>query len=132
MWIWRQEQGDLLDPSGKIVSVGYSGAVGFQSPLDQDIHNKGPIPQGHYTIEAPENTDTHGPYVLALTPGIDNDMFGRSGFLIHGDKIGAPGTASEGCIILPRDVREAIWQSGDHELEVIGGSESYMDEAEWG
>jgi hypothetical protein len=46
-------------------------------------------------------------------------MFGRSGFLMHGDNIRLPGTASEGCIILPRDLREAIWNSADHTLEVI-------------
>jgi len=64
------------------------------------------------------DTVTHGPYVLPLTPSLNNQMFGRSGFLIHGDSVVNPGTASEGCIILPRAVRQQIWGAGDHVLQV--------------
>jgi hypothetical protein len=46
-------------------------------------------------------------------------MFGRSGFLIHGDSIIRPGTASRGCIILAREIREQIAASGDADLEVV-------------
>jgi hypothetical protein len=35
-------------------------------------------------------------------------MCGRDNFLIHGDSIAAPGTASHGCIILNRLARERI------------------------
>ena len=45
-------------------------------------------------------------------------MFGRDGFLIHGDSIVHTGQASQGCIILPRSIREQIAASEDDELEV--------------
>lgn len=40
-------------------------------------------------------------------------------FRIHGDSIRAPGTASHGCIILPRAIRDRIWASGDRALQVV-------------
>jgi hypothetical protein len=47
-------------------------------------------------------------------------MFGRSGFRIHGDNASANHTASDGCIIAGHAAdRTAIWNSGDHVLEVV-------------
>jgi hypothetical protein len=43
-------------------------------------------------------------------------MFGRSAFMIHGDN--RTHTASQGCIILRRDLREQIDRSDDKELTV--------------
>src|ERR1035438_5538324 len=40
--------------------------------------------------------------VQALTPESGTNTFGREGFLIHGDSVQNPGTASHGCIILPQ------------------------------
>ena len=118
-WRYVQSTGQLTR-DGQSKAFGYSGAgEGKNDPAAQDQHNVGPIPQGIYTIGAPSDTKTHGPYVLHLTPDPENEMFGRSGFLIHGDSVVDPGTASEGCIIFPRTVREAIWQSGDYNLEVV-------------
>lgn len=88
------------------------------------MKNWGPIPCGLYTIGAHVDTMTHGPFVLPLTPSPQNEMFGRSAFLIHGDSKVAPGSASEGCIILSRSVRERIAKSGDHELRVIPREEA--------
>lgn len=103
-----------------ILATGYSGAMGYKNdPAMQHIENKGPIPCGRYTIGAPRNTTTHGPYVLPLTPDENNVMFGRSEFRIHGDSIERPGFASEGCIILPKFARERIWESGDRDLQVV-------------
>lgn len=118
MWTYRQTTG-ALSHNGVEVSVGYSGAgLGKNSPTFQNVHNVGPIPQGRYAIGEPYNTSTHGPYVLRLTPDAANEMFGRSGFLIHGESLKAAGSASLGCIILPRLIRERIWTSLDHLLEV--------------
>ena len=39
--------------------------------------------------------------------------------MIHGDSIGNPGSASEGCIILGPAIRHRIWNSGDRNLEVV-------------
>lgn len=119
MWQYEQTTG-VISLDGAYLARGYSGAgEGKNNPLMQDAHNVGPLPVGFYTIEKPRNTMTRGPYVLPLTPAEDNKMFGRSAFLIHGDSIAHPGTASQGCIILPRAVREEIWNSGDNQLEVV-------------
>lgn len=110
----------MVNASGHTVGVGYSGAGdGKNKPMMEKVHNVGPIPKGAYTIGAPHDTKTHGPYVLELTPHPQNTMYGRAGFLIHGDSVVDPGTASEGCIILSRPVRTSIWNSGDHALSVV-------------
>lgn len=121
MWTYTQKTG-WLSKSGKNLYQGYSGSpAGKNKPQMEDQHNIGPIPTGNYKVGGPRNTDTHGPYVLPLTPDPKNIMFGRAGFLIHGDNVNHPGTASEGCIILPRGARELIHQSGDWDLEVVSG-----------
>jgi hypothetical protein len=121
-WTYRQIDGLLLDPEGNLGGSGYSGArEGKNNPALQGIHNVGPIPRGDYVLGKPQTTITHGPFVLPLLAMATNNMFGRYGFLIHGDSVIEPGTASEGCIILPRDVRENIWNSPDHLLTVISG-----------
>ncbi len=100
--------------------MGYSGkGAGKNNPLLQEIHNVGPIPEGTYTIGVPHDSHTHGPFAIPLIPDGANEMFGRAGFLIHGDSIEHPGAASEGCIIMPRSVRERIMSSGETTLEVI-------------
>lgn len=125
MWTWRQRFGELVttDSAGStiVVGTGYSGAGdGKNSPVLESVHNVGPIPRGTWTISGPPiDTTEHGPFVLQLTPATDTNTYGRSGFLIHGDSKTAPGTASKGCIILPRNVRERIWQSNDRQLLVV-------------
>jgi hypothetical protein len=42
-----------------------------------------------------------------LTPD-GHEAHGRTEFLIHGDSVDAPGTASEGCIILSPAIRKKI------------------------
>ena len=117
-WHYKQSTG-TLSHDGLYIATGYSGAGdGKNNPDMQDVHNVGPLPRGSYTIGEPSDTKTHGPYVLHLTPAPENEMFGRSAFLIHGDSVVHPGTASEGCMIFARTVREKIWQSGDRQLEV--------------
>lgn len=102
------------------MGAGYSGQPDCKNDPDKcALHDRGPIPPGLYTIEPPRDTETHGPYVLPLTPNEKNEMYGRSGFLIHGDSVSHPGSASHGCIILPRVVREAIHKSADINLEVV-------------
>jgi hypothetical protein len=121
MWTYAQKTGALRQPNGKVVAKGYSGFDnGKNNPAMQAIHDVGPIPQGEWTITGPPfNTPEHGPFVLRLLPSTTTNTFERSGFLMHGDSIHAPGTASRGCIIMPRTVREQVWNSGDTELEVV-------------
>ena len=117
-WTYYQASGKLSH-DGTDIGEGYSGAGdGKNNPDMQEVHNVGPLPRGEYTINAPQHTVTHGPYVLPLTPNPANEMFGRSGFLMHGDSVVNPGTASEGCIIMPRHIREQVWSSDDHSLTV--------------
>ena len=120
MWTYAQKSGDLLQNGQKIAS-GYSGFDdGKNNPSMQAVQNVGPIPQGDWTILGPPaNTPDHGPFVLHLQPASTTNTFGRSGFLMHGDSIEAPGCASHGCVIMPRDVREQVWNSGDRALEVV-------------
>lgn len=129
MWTYKQSTGELFSDDNSLVGVGYSGGgtspenhlatVHKNDPSAQNIVDTGPLPQGYYTIGSPVNTVTHGPYVMALDPDTDNQMFGRDAFLIHGDSIPNPGYASDGCIILSRDIRVKIWESGDHRLQVV-------------
>jgi hypothetical protein len=124
-WRYEQKTGRLLhyendEATAERVAIGYAGAgEGKNNPAMQDVQNVGPLPVGKYTIGEPSDTKTHGPYVLHLTPDPENEMFGRAGFLIHGDSVVQPGTASEGCMIFSRTVRERIWASEDRQLEVV-------------
>jgi Protein of unknown function (DUF2778) len=124
-WTYSQKSGQL-DQDGNKVAIGYSGAAnGKNNPELQNVHNLGPIPQGDWTITGPPaDTKTHGPYVLRLTPEPETETFGRSGFLMHGDSKEHPGTASQGCIVVPRAVREQVWKSGDRDLKVVTGHPS--------
>jgi hypothetical protein len=86
----------------------------------ENVPNIGPIPRGDWTVAGPPvDSKDHGPYVLKLNPAPSTETHGRSGFLMHSDSKEHPGSASHGCVILPRAVREAVWQSGDRDLEVV-------------
>lgn len=112
MWTYKQSTGEILKDD-KVIGSGYSGhGPGVNAPLLDKVHNVGPIPKGQYNIGPSHDTPTKGPVVMALSPT-------RSGFLIHGDSRTLPGTASEGCIILSKDIREQIASSDDRLLEVV-------------
>ena len=121
MWQYQQSTGELTHNTIHIAN-GYSGAEpdGKNKPEAQTIHDVGPIPQGTWLIIGPPiNTPAHGPFVLHLQAGPNTETFGRDGFLMHGDSVEHPGQASEGCIIMPRDVREQVWNSKDPSLTVV-------------
>ena len=121
MLTYSQSTGDLRDARGVLLGVGYSGhGDGLNNPRAQGAPDVGPIPRGLWSIGAPVDTAEHGPFVLPLTAHAQTDCCGRSGFLVHGDEVQHHGEhlASLGCIVLPRAVREAIWSSGDHVIEV--------------
>jgi hypothetical protein len=118
MWTYEQKTGNLLK-GDSIIATGYAGyGPGKNNPEFECVKNTGPLPRGQYTINAPYNSKKVGNYALILTPDIHNNMFGRDDFRIHGDSIASPGTASQGCIILPLAIRQLIWRSGDRGLEV--------------
>jgi Tlde1 domain len=129
MWTYEIVTGRVYSDSGELTGIGYSGAPAYKNdPNKVRYENLGPIPPGLYKMKPPEDTEKHGPYVIWLDPDPANQMFGRSEFGIHGDKIGAPGTASEGCIIQSRGVRETMWNSGDHDLRVVSQLEGVSSE----
>jgi len=119
-WTYRQNTGELLR-NGVVIAVGYSGYGSCMNDDDyQMLQDQGPIPVGLWQIGRPYDSDDCGPYVLPLQPMPGTDTFGRSGFLIHGDRLsGPPKSASHGCIILGRAIREQIAESGDRVLEVV-------------
>jgi Protein of unknown function (DUF2778) len=122
MWTYQQTNGEL-SRDGVHAGTCYSGfEAGKNNPAMQNVVNTGPIPRGRYSIGAPECVDSpgpHGPFILRLTPHPGNEMFGRAGFLIHGDSIVHPGMASRGCIIAGLPIRKAIASSDDRELSVV-------------
>lgn len=124
MWTYVQQTGELIDREGLVVGRGYAGfGAGKNNPDMQDVPNLGPIPTGDYRIGAVRDAKggPHGPYVLPLIPHSANQMYGRLGFLIHGDgtRPETMGRVSQGCIIQQRAVREKVAKSGDRDLQVV-------------
>lgn len=118
MWKYSQSTG-RLSLNGDFEGSGYSGhGAGLNDPYSEQVHNVGPIPRGMWKIE---RWDAHhadkGPVVGVLEP-VWHDAHGRSGFLIHGDNSAMDHSASHGCIIMSRTVREKMRDSGDTDLEV--------------
>jgi hypothetical protein len=125
MWTYKLSTGELLR-DGQYQARGYSGHEwGRNNPGAQAVPGIGPIPAGRWRMVEMRDSVNVGPHCIVLqacdaTPGDDrHDTTGRAAFRIHGDSIARPGTASHGCIILPRATRLAMWQSGDHDLEVV-------------
>jgi len=117
-WIYHQCTG-RLSLGDQTIASGYSGhGEAKNKPEAEQQVGEGPIPRGAWRIGAPYDSKNVGPYALPLEP-VGHDAHGRSAFRIHGDSKSAPGTASHGCIILPRAIRERIWKSGDHDLQVL-------------
>lgn len=120
MWTFVQSDGFILHDSVN-ASQGFSGnGVGRNNPAMQNVANVGPLPCGLYMMsELIESDPQCGPYVIVLVPNAGNEMFGRSGFRIHGAEISNPDAGSDGCICAPRPVRMDMWEGTDHWLEVV-------------
>jgi hypothetical protein len=121
-WTYHQLSG-ALEHNNEAVGTGYSGAGttmtaanGRNNPALEAVHNVGPIPVGRYQIGKSFEHPHKGPVVMPLTP-VGHNALGRSGFLIHGDN--AQNNASEGCIILRRNFRDAIAADVDKDLFVV-------------
>ncbi len=117
-WEYSQSTGILKFNRAK-VAVGYAGhGSGKNKPSMEHMRNIGPIPKGEYEIQAPRASARTGPYVLPLMP-VGHNALGRTDFQIHGDSRSNPGTASNGCIVMGRPIREKIWNSGIRKLIVV-------------
>lgn len=126
MFMYQQSSGAMT----KTFSLGYSGAgEGKNNPAFENHPDLGPLPKGDYLMEVIK--DSNGVWidyegkkapVIRLFSSPENVMFGRSGFLIHGDSISNPGTASKGCVIENHADRVAIAhavEAGDNRLRVF-------------
>lgn len=118
-WTWKISSGTLLNLNQMEVGHGYAGnGAGLNNPAMTNVPNVGPLPIGKYKIGEPYNDGQVGVFALPLTPDPSNEMFGRSLFRIHGDNSKLNHSASHGCIVLPRPVRNDIANSGDDDLVV--------------
>lgn len=118
-WVYEVRTNKFYRNGSYQFTAMYAGAPGYKNnPQYQCLKNKGALPNGSYTIGPPHHSTHTGSYSLSLTPHKSNNMCQRSDFKIHGDSMRYPGTASQGCIVLPFKQREEIWKSGDRELIV--------------
>ena len=101
--------------------IGYAGVPDCRNDPDcQHEKARGPLPRGNYTLRTVAHNRFAHP-AIRLDPSPSNEMFGRSGFYIHGDN--RTSTASTGCIILGRGERTAInelMKLGFDQLQVGG------------
>lgn len=120
-WKYYSLSGMMKAPSGAILGHGYSGnGQGLNNPAMENMHNIGPIPRGAYGIGAFFYDDCgKGPTVCDLIPLSETETFGRCGFMVHGDNRKANESASEGCIVAPRFIRDAMKLSPVKLLEVL-------------
>jgi hypothetical protein len=124
-WEWSQSAGSLThvdDASGArelVYTGGYSGhGEGINNPDMENVRHVGPLPRGSSRI-GPQQDNGRLRASMRLTPAPSNNMHGRSGFLIHGDNGRGYRSASEGCPVVPRWVRDEISGSGDDCFNVV-------------
>jgi hypothetical protein len=122
MFLYHQSTGVLMK-DGVVLGTCYSGhGAGVNNPADQTIQMVGPIPVGTYTIGSPFTHPTCGPEAMRLTANAGTETFGRGGFLMHGDNSEMNHTASEGCIIAARTIRDQVKEAvaaGNNQLTVV-------------
>ncbi|MBC8731682.1 tlde1 domain-containing protein [Paraburkholderia sp. UCT2] len=107
VWMYRHSIGHLYHNTMLVDTDGYAGSGPGKHNHDmQYVRDIGPIPVGEYEIGSPFRHAHTGPYSMRLTPINGTNTHGRAGFMIHGDSLSAPGTASNGCIVLNPRVRE--------------------------
>lgn len=124
-WTYAQTGRQLLDPNGDPAGTGYSGHdAGYNNHDAQAEKDVGPTPVGRYDIGPSFRHALAGPVTMRLTPSADTDVFGRDGFMIHGDtpehaqNPTARNSASHGCIILALPIRQRIDSSDDKTMVV--------------
>lgn len=128
MYTFKISTGEFSDANGNVLTnQAWAGnSDGRNNPDMTNVKNVGPLPVGKYTIGAaydhtPANgySKNLGPVVMNLNPDPSNEMFDRGDFRIHGASISNPAMSSDGCIILPRTIRELIASGLDKDLEVV-------------
>ncbi len=99
----------------------YSGhGPGLNNPAMEAVSNVGPIPAGLWRVGDPLNPPDHlGPLAMPLAPAPGTDPKGRVALFIHGDNAAMNHTASDGCVILPHNVRATVAGGADRDLIVV-------------
>lgn len=98
-------RGDATDEA--FLALGYSGRGAYlNDPAGESFVGLGPIPAGKWRIGQAVNHSRLGPQAIRLDR--EKIPYGRSGFFIHGDNPRGDFSASNGCIILGREVRDLI------------------------
>lgn len=105
--------GTLYDASGAVLTTAaYSGhPPALNKPQLESWKGVGPIPRGTYAIGNARDGGHLGPCVMPLTRTDASETkpsFGRVGFYIHGGNPAHPAFSSDGCIILPRQMRLVV------------------------
>lgn len=121
MIYFDRKAGTLYDyPTGKVWFGIWSGhGDAANDPTREREKGIGPLPAGLYRYGQPRDGGHLGPFVLDLTQ-IAGASFDRSLFRVHGDTAGdIAHTASDGCIIAPRNVREWLDEQTDRRITVI-------------
>ncbi len=128
MWTYHQATGAMLRPDGTRLAFGFAGnGIGLNCPTAEDQHSVGPLPQGKYKMGLwIQSHLSMGLCVIELIPDPANNMHGRDGFFIHGSvNLNSSGLtaflkSSDGCIVIADcPTRRSIWDSADHELQVV-------------
>lgn len=131
-WLFNSNSGRLWNPQGLHAATGYAGGNEGKNPEGvnnaklQNVKSVGPLPCGLYIMQEPLPQSQLGPYAIPLKPADSNEMYGRGGFYCHGDTSELNHSASEGCMIFPRAVREEMWNSGDRQVLVFAFDKGEM------
>jgi len=126
-WTFEIATGKLFDQGGNLVETGYSGGncgqdlAGVNNPNMCNTPKVGPIPTGIYTRGTAVEHSQLGAFAIPLIPDPANEMYGRSGFYMHGDTQACNKSASEGCIIVGPVARHTFYSSTDDTIQVIPG-----------
>lgn len=124
-WTYKISTGELFDQDCKLVDKGYSGGncganpTGINNPDMCNVPKVGPLPTGTYARGNAVNHSQLGAFAIPLIPDKNNEMYGRSGFYMHGDTEACDKSASEGCIIVGPVARHTFYASTCDLLQVI-------------
>lgn len=118
--LFYNSRSGVLTLRGQVLGIAYSGhGDGLNNPALEAEPGLGPIPRGTYIMGAPHTSQNTGPYTMDLTP-VGHTAFGRSLLRMHGDNRSGDESASHGCIVTNRKIRETIWRlNDDRKLDVV-------------
>jgi hypothetical protein len=123
-WTFETSTGGFYQPDSSLIAHGYSGGNCGKNPewvnnSESEQNHGATIPQGLYHRGVLVPHSQLGVDAIQLVPDQSTVLYGRSGFYVHGDNQDCNKSASEGCIILPHDIRMQFLSSNDADLEVV-------------